>query len=260
LAVELQSMITIKAFKRSDVMSRAAADAASTILRDTIAKRGKARIVAATGASQFEFLKALTESPGINWPAVEMFHLDEYVGLPTAHPASFRKYLLERLIKPTGISNYHLLDGEGDAREVCRRVGAELAKSPVDVAFVGIGENGHLAFNDPPADFETEEPYLIVNLDEACRRQQVGEGWFKDMSEVPKQAISMSIQQILKAQRILCIVPDQRKAAAVKACLEGEVSPAAPASILQTHPNTTCYLDAASASLLTKRNSLAHAN
>src|SRR5688572_20120904 len=179
-----------------------------------------------------------------------MFHLDEYVGLPVTHPASFRKYLLERLIQPAGIKQYHLLDGEGDAQAVCERVGVELSKAPIDAAFVGIGENGHLAFNDPPADFKTEHPYLIVELDEACRKQQVGEGWFKNLGEVPKQAISMSIRQIMKARKILCIVPDQRKAEAVKACLEGSVSPLAPASILQTHPDVTIFLDTASASLL----------
>jgi glucosamine-6-phosphate deaminase len=244
--------MTIKVFQKSVEMGGAAASVAATVLRETISKRGQARIIAATGASQFSFLKALTESPGINWQAVEMFHLDEYVGLPITHAASFRKYLLERLIKPTGIARYHLLDGEGDAREVCRRVGAELATAPVDVAFVGIGENGHLAFNDPPADFETEQPYLIVNLDEACRRQQVGEGWFKDMAAVPKQAISMSIRQILKSKKILCIVPDQRKAVAVKATLEGKISPATPASILRNHPDVTFFLDAESSSLLSK--------
>jgi glucosamine-6-phosphate deaminase len=245
--------MTIKVFQRSAEMSQAAAETAAALLQEAISKRGRARIIAATGASQFFFLKALTELPGIHWPAVEMFHLDEYVGLPISHGASFRKYLLERLIQPTGIPRYHLLDGEGDAQEVCRRVGAELAAVPVDVAFVGIGENGHLAFNDPPADFETEEPYLIVNLDEACRRQQVGEGWFKDISEVPTRAISMSIKQILKSRKILCVVPDQRKAAAVKACLEGEISPTAPASILQTHHDAAIYLDAGSSSLLVQR-------
>ena len=220
------------------------------MLRDVIAKQGKARIIAATGASQFSFLKELTASPKIDWKQVEMFHLDEYVGLPMTHGASFRGYLLERFIKPARVGKYHLLDGEGDVAEVCRRVGAELNAAPIDVAFVGIGENGHLAFNDPPADFVTEEPYLIVDLDEACRRQQVGEGWFKNLSEVPQRAISMSIRQILKARKILCIVPDQRKAPAVKACLEGEISPAAPASILQTHPDVTFYLDEKSSSLL----------
>lgn len=241
-------------------MGVSAAAAAATILKEKLASQSKARIIAATGASQFNFLKALTAAPGIDWARVEMFHLDEYVGLPVTHPASFRKYLLERLIQPAGIKQYHLLDGEGDVEAVCQQVGAELSKAPIDVAFVGIGENGHLAFNDPPANFETEQPYLIVELDEACRQQQVGEGWFKNLAEVPKQAISMSIRQILKARKILCIVPDQRKAEAVKACLEGPVSPLAPASILQTHPDVTIFLDTASASLLTKRISLVHAD
>lgn len=241
-----------KLFPRGPALGHAAATAAAACLREVISKRGSARIIAATGASQFSFLQALIESPGIKWSAVEMFHLDEYVGLPVTHPASFRKYLLERFIRPAGILNYHLLDGEGDARSACQQVGAQLAAAPVDIAFVGVGENGHLAFNDPPADFETEDPYLVVNLDEACRRQQVGEGWFKSLDEVPKQAISMSIRQILKTKRILCIVPDLRKAAAVKKCLEGTVTPFVPASILQTHPDVTFYLDAESASLLEK--------
>ena len=179
-----------------------------------------------------------------------MFHLDEYVGLPISHPASFRKYLLERLIHKVGIAKYHLLDGNGDPTEVVRRVGEALRSAPVDVAFVGIGENGHLAFNDPPADFQTEEPYLVVELDEACLRQQVGEGWFANISEVPRRAISMSVKQILKAKEIICVVPDARKASAVKLCFDGDVSPMAPASILRTHPAATIYLDRESASLL----------
>lgn len=252
--------MNFKVFSDSGKLGVAAAETAVVILRETIATRGRARIIAATGASQFAFMKALTVAPGIDWRCVEMFHLDEYVGLPITHPASFRKYLLERLIRPTGIKQFHLLDGEGDVRAVCQRVGGELNRAPIDVAFVGIGENGHLAFNDPPADFETKEPYIVVELDDACRQQQVGEGWFKDLSEVPRQAISMSIRQILKAQIILCIVPDQRKAQAVKTCLEGEISPAAPASILQTHRDATYFLDSASASLLTKRTSRAHAD
>lgn len=174
-----------------------------------------------------------------------MFHLDEYVGIGPDHPASFRKYLRERLIEPAGIVTAHLLDGGN-----YRAIGDRLASAPVDVAFVGIGENGHLAFNDPPADFETEESYLIVQLDEACRRQQVGEGWFGGIDDVPREAISMSIRQILKAREILCVVPDARKAQAVKNCVEGDVSPMAPASILRTHANTTAYLDRDSAALL----------
>lgn len=231
-------------------MSRAAAAHAAATLRKAISAHGSARIVAATGASQFEFLEALTTAPGIDWTRVEMFHLDEYIGLSIDHPASFRRYLLERLIRPAGITRYHLLDGGDDPAGVAARVGGELAAAPVDVAFVGIGENGHLAFNDPPADFETEDPYIIVTLDEACRRQQVGEGWFASIGEVPSQAISMSIRQILKSREIICIVPDARKAQAVNACLNGDVSPLVPASILRTHPNTTLYLDRDSAALL----------
>jgi glucosamine-6-phosphate deaminase len=231
-------------------MGRAAARAAARTLRDVIAARGAARIVAATGTSQYDFLKALTGSPGIDWTSVEMFHLDEYIGLPIDHPASFRKYLLERLIHMTGIVRYHLLDGERDAAGVARQVGRELGARPVDLAFVGIGENAHLAFNDPPADFVTEQPYLIVTLDEACRRQQVGEGWFPSVEEVPSQAISMSVRQILKSREIICVVPDARKAQAVRACLDGDVSPMVPASILRTHERTTLYLDPDSAALM----------
>jgi glucosamine-6-phosphate deaminase len=230
--------------------SAAAAEHAARALQHAIAAHGCARIIAATGASQFEFLERLTASPSIDWTRVEMFHLDEYVGLPIDHPASFRKYLLERLIAKTGISRYHLLDGEHDSQRTARDAGRALGAAPIDVAFVGIGENGHLAFNDPPADFNTEEPYVIVTLDEACRRQQVGEGWFASIDDVPSQAISMSIRQILKSREIICLVPDARKAHAVKACLQGPVSPGAPASMLQTHANTTVYLDRDSAALL----------
>jgi glucosamine-6-phosphate deaminase len=240
----------VRTFADRLTMSRAAADHAARSLRAAISARGGARIIAATGASQFDFLAALTAAPGIDWKRVEMFHLDEYVRLPVDHPASFRKYLRERLIEPAGIGRYHLLDGERDPKRTAEEAGRAIAAAPIDVAFVGIGENGHLAFNDPPADFETDEPYLIVTLDAACRRQQVGEGWFSTIDDVPNRAISMSIRQILKAGEILCIVPDARKAEAVKTCLEGPVSPAAPASILQTHGNATIYLDRESAARL----------
>jgi glucosamine-6-phosphate deaminase len=242
--------VIVRVFEDKISLSRAAADQASAALRRAILDRECARIIVATGASQLDFLDALTNADNIDWQRVEMFHLDEYIGLPIAHPASFRKYLLERLIHKVRIAKYHLLDGSGDPSEVVRRVGAALQSAPVDIAFVGIGENGHLAFNDPPADFQTESSYLIVELDEACRRQQVGEGWFANISEVPRRAISMSVRQILKAKEIICIVPDARKAPAVKLCFEGEVSPMAPASILRTHPAATIYLDSESASLL----------
>jgi glucosamine-6-phosphate deaminase len=241
----------IKVFDDKLSLGRAAAQQAADAIRRAIEKKGQARIIAATGASQFELLDALTGLPGIAWERVEMFHLDEYLGLPANHPASFRKYLLTRLINKVGITHFHLLDGEQEPASVIRDVGGALQKAPIDVAFVGIGENGHLAFNDPPADFETEEPYVVVTLDEACRKQQLGEGWFGDLSEVPGQAISMGIRQILKAREIICAVSDARKARAVAACLEGEISPLAPASILRTHPNTTMYLDKNAAALLT---------
>jgi len=241
----------VKTYIDRSSMSLAAATHAASTLHQTIRERGSARIVAATGTSQFAFLDALTAAPGIDWTRVEMFHLDEYVGLAIDHPASFRKYLLERLIRKTGISRYHLLDADHDAARMADEVGKEIARAPIDVAFVGIGENGHVAFNDPPADFTTEQPYLIVELDAACRRQQVGEGWFASLDEVPTHAISMSVRQILKSREIICVVPDARKAPAVKACIDGDVSPLAPASILQTHANATVYLDRESASQLT---------
>jgi glucosamine-6-phosphate deaminase len=241
----------LKVFNDRGTMGRAAAEQAAVAIRRAIAEHGNARITAATAASQLEFLDALTKSTGIDWPRVEVFHLDEYLGLPVTHPGSFRKMLLEQLVQKTGISHYHLLDGDAaDPSEVVSRVGAQLSSRPVDIAFLGIGENGHIAFNDPPADFETEEPYIIVKLDEACRQQQVGEAWFAEISQVPTQAISMSVCQILKAREILAVVPGPRKAQAVKACCEGPISPMAPASILRAHPDATVYLDKDSASLL----------
>jgi glucosamine-6-phosphate deaminase len=232
--------VLIKVFNDRAVLGRAAAEQAAEAIRRAISER-----------SQLEFLDALTTAPGIDWSKVEAFHLDEYIGLPLSHPGSFRKMLLEQLVQKTGIANYHLLDGDAaDPGQAVKHAGHQLASLPVDIAFLGIGENGHIAFNDPPADFQTEEPYIIVNLDEACRQQQVGEAWFADISQVPKRAISMSARQILKAKEILAVVPGPRKAQAVKACFEGAVSPMAPASILRTHPNATVYLDKDSASLL----------
>ena len=197
--------MNIRVLAEAKSLGEAAAGHAAESLRSTLQQKGSARIIVATGASQFEFLEALTSAPGIEWNKVEMFHLDEYVGLPATHPASFRKYLLERLVHKAGIEKYHLLDGDGDGdiQDVMQRVGRDLNSSPIDVAFVGIGENGHLAFNDPPADFETESPYLVVDLDQACRQQQVNEGWFGALAEVPRQALSMSVRQILSPGRSL---------------------------------------------------------
>ena len=241
----------VEVFDTKSEMGEAAAREAAAIIREAIDARGEARVVAATGASQFGFLDALAREGGIDWGKVTFFHLDEYVGLPESHPASFRKYLKERLAERVRPGAFHFIDGEApDPLEECRRLGGLISQVEVDVAFVGIGENGHLAFNDPPADFETEEPYIVVNLDDACRRQQVGEGWFASLDEVPRRAISMSIKQILKSRRVICVVPDARKARAVKDCLESEVSPLRPASALRRHEGATVYLDRESASLL----------
>jgi glucosamine-6-phosphate deaminase len=242
--------VIIKVFNDKIQLGEAAASQAAIAIKRAISERGRARIIAATGASQFEFLNALIKTRGIDWAKVEMFHLDEYAGLPITHPASFRKYLLERFIEPAGISNYHLIDGEADPAEICDRLGEEINAAPIDIAFVGIGENGHLAFNDPPADFETDEAYIVVNLDEACRLQQVGEGWFAGLNDVPKQAISMTVKQIMKAREIVCVAPEARKAQAVKNCFEKEISPLFPASILRAHGNTILYLDTESSATL----------
>ena len=231
--------------------SEAAAHVASRKLREAIDANEHASFIVATGASQFDFLAALTADETIDWDNTTMFHLDEYIGIPETHPASFRKYLRERLVDIVQPGTVHFLDGEaGEPQAECDRVNRIISQYQIDVAFVGIGENGHLAFNDPPADFETENPYILVELDEACRLQQVGEGWFTGLDEVPSQAISMSIRQIMKAQTIICTVPDERKAEAVRNCLHGEITPMHPASILQTHPDCTVFLDAESASLL----------
>jgi glucosamine-6-phosphate deaminase len=233
-------------------MGKAAAAAGAEHIRRSLAERGAANIIVATGASQFEMLGQLVQEPNIDWHSVTGFHLDEYVGLPIAHPASFRGYLWQRFVSqlPLPLKAFHFLNGEGDPRAECNRVGEIIRQHPIDVAFVGIGENGHLAFNDPPANFETEQPYLVVQLDDACRRQQLGEGWFPNIDDVPKQAISMSVRQIMKSHAIICTVPDERKAEAVRNSVEGEVSPKVPASILQQHKQCALYLDKPAASLL----------
>ena len=240
----------IKVFDTKSALGKAAAGDAAKLINQAIDERDSAYVIAATGASQFEFLDSLAQED-VDWTKVVFFHLDEYVGLPESHPASFRRYLKERIVSRVHPRAFHFVNGEAvDAMAECRRVGDLIAQQTVDAAFVGIGENGHLAFNDPPADFETDEPYIVVNLDDACRQQQVGEGWFKSIDEVPTQAISMSIKQILKSRAILCIVPDARKAQAVKASVELDVSRMHPASILQKHPRVTLYLDRESSSLL----------
>jgi glucosamine-6-phosphate deaminase len=243
----------VEVFENKTSLGQAAAQRAAKIIQEAIARRNVAYLIAATGSSQFEFLDALVLQH-IDWSKVVCFHLDEYLGLPATHPASFRRYLKERIVDRVQPRTFHFINSEAtDIAEESRRVGELISKQTIDVAFVGVGENGHLAFNDPPADFDTVEPYIVVNLDQACRQQQVGEGWFKSIDEVPTQAISMSINQILKAHNILCIVPDQRKAGAVRNCFEFEVSPMRPASILQKHNGVTLYLDLESSSLLRAR-------
>lgn len=229
-----------------------AGEAAAPLIREAISKKGKANLILATGTSQFETISKLLDEE-IDWSKVTVFHLDEYIGIPISHPASFRKYLKERFVdKVANLGMIHYINGENDPEEECKRLESLISGKEIDVAFVGIGENGHLAFNDPPADFDTPVPYLVVDLDEPCRKQQMNEGWFEKMEDVPAQAISMSIQQIMKSKHIICSVPDERKAKAVQACLEGEVSNLNPSSILQKHASCRIFLDDASASLLSK--------
>lgn len=247
-------MIEINVVADKDELGRRAAARGAEAIRAAIAERGEATIIVATGASQFELLKHLATEQGIDWSKVTAFHLDEYVGLSEDHPASFRRYLKERFVQPlNGAPTFHPVNGEGDPQAETERLSALIAGRRIDLCFAGIGENCHLAFNDPPADFETEKPYIVVDLDEACRQQQFGEGWFPTLASVPKRAISMSIRQILKSALIVLSVSDTRKAQAAKDALEGEVSNLHPASILQTHPNTVLFIDPPAASLLRKR-------
>ncbi len=234
-------------------MGAAAAKRAAQWLNAAVAARGKANLILATGASQFEMLESLVRQE-VDWSKVTVFHLDEYLGLPESHPASFCKYLQERFVdKLPGLRKFHYINGEAaDPAAECARLSALIAAHPVDVACIGIGENGHLAFNDPPADFETEAPYIIVTLDEACRRQQLGEGWFPTLEDVPTRAISMSIRQIMKSAAIVCTVPDARKAVAVQKAVEGPVTNLHPSSILQQHPHCDLFLDEPAAALLNR--------
>jgi glucosamine-6-phosphate deaminase len=231
-------------FQGPSEMAQAAAGKAAQLLRDAITLQGFATFVAATGTSQFEFLESLVAALGIDWSKTTMFHLDEYIGLPGTHPASFHKFLQERLIRHVNPGVVHLIQGDdNDPQGECDRLNRLISRVHLDVAFVGIGENGHLAFNDPPADFEVEDPYIIVELDEACRAQQLGEGWFGALDKVPRRAISMSIRGIMSAKAIVCTVPDERKAQAVRDCFTGGVSPLHPASILRQHANAHLYLE-----------------
>ncbi len=242
----------VKIYETTEEMATAAACHIAEGITSAIDAKGSANIILATGASQFDMMNILTRLPSIDWSCVTMFHLDEYIGLPITHPASFRKYLQERFIDRVGtLKAAHLINGEAeDPHAECKRVGDLLQQHPIDVACVGIGENGHLAFNDPPADFETEIPYLVVQLDKVCREQQLGEGWFPDIDSVPRQAITMGIKQIMKSKRIVVTVPDKRKAEAVRNTLKENITPEFPASILRSHHECRLFVDKPAASLM----------
>lgn len=243
-------MIT-RTFETAELLGEAAGKDAGQQIESAISKYGEANIILATGASQFFTLQTLVSYEKIDWSKVTVFHLDEYIGISDNHPASFVRYLKQRFLKKVGsVNQFHFINGVTNPADECKRLNDLIKQLEIHVTLVGIGENGHLAFNDPPADFEVEDPYIIADLDEKCRLQQVGEGWFQGMEDVPKQAISMSIKQIMKSESIICSVPDERKAQAVKDCISGEVSNIHPASILQNHETCTIYLDKGSAKLI----------
>ena len=234
-------------------MGSRAADQAAAIICAAIAERNEARVIFASAASQFEFIEALLAHAEIDWSKVCGFHLDEYVGLAADHPASFRRFLKERLLAklPCPVKRFTFVGGDApDTAAECARLEAAIREKPVDLACIGIGENGHIAFNDPPADFETDAAYAVVALDEVCRRQQVGEGWYPNLDAVPTHAFSMTVPQILAAQEIVVIVPDDRKAKAVSMAVDGPLTNMCPSSILRAHPRCTLFLDKPAASLL----------
>ncbi|MGO4496292.1 glucosamine-6-phosphate deaminase [Paenibacillus sp. 2RAB27] len=239
----------IHILESADQSGLEAAREGARLINAAIAVKGEARIVLSTGASQFEFLKHFVKMD-VAWDKVEMFHLDEYVGLPETHPASFRKYLKERFLQYVDVRKYWLVDGEGNLNEALDQLNEEISKAPIDVALIGIGENAHIAFNDPPADFDDERPFKIVELSDTCKMQQVGEGWFATVEDVPKQAISMSVQQILKSLNVISVVPRQAKAQAIRDTLQNRVDVNVPATVMKTHANWSLYLDKHSSSLV----------
>ncbi len=231
-----------------DELGSKASKAVADAIRDTLLKKDHARILLSTGSSQFETLKGLREEK-IDWSRVIMFHLDEYIGLPIDHKASFRGYLIKRFISIVKPGKYFLVNGEGDVDKNIEEISSEFKKERIDVALIGIGENCHIAFNDPVADFETDEIYKIVTLDEMCRMQQVREGWFSSVEEVPEKAITMTVKAIMSSRKIISAVPHGVKAEAVRNALTGKVSPSYPASILKRHDDWSLFLDKASSSL-----------
>jgi glucosamine-6-phosphate deaminase len=247
--VKQVTFMEINVYKTKEQLGTVAAAKGAGFIRHAIRKNGHASIIVATGASQFEMLSALIKEE-IDWSKVVAFHLDEYIGIPPTHPASFRKYLKERFVDLVPLKEFHYIDGEADSSEEIGRLNALIVQQDIDVAFVGIGENGHLAFNDPPADLVTTVPYLEVKLDHDCRQQQFNEGWFPSVEEVPERAISMSVNHILKSHSIICTVPGERKAEAIKRTLEKGVRPEVPASALRSHNSVYIYLDHYSSSML----------
>ncbi|OUS74334.1 glucosamine-6-phosphate deaminase [Paenibacillus sp. MY03] len=237
----------INIFENADQSGYQAALESRDIINKAIAERGSARIVLSTGASQFEFLEHFI-TMDIEWDKVEMFHLDEYIALPESHPASFRKYLKERFLQHVNIGQAWLVDGEGDVSKVLAQLGEQITKAPVDLALIGIGENAHVAFNDPPADFDQAQPFKVVNLTDTCKAQQVGEGWFASLDDVPKQAITMSVKQIMACRHIISVVPRAAKATAIRNTFSNDVDVNIPATILKTHDHWSLYLDKLSAS------------
>ncbi|MHB1651769.1 MAG: glucosamine-6-phosphate deaminase [Desulfitobacteriaceae bacterium] len=243
----------IKLFNNSLELGKAAAVEVASLLCDNIASKGKVRLLLSTGASQLETLRSLVQMD-VDWSKVEMFHLDEYIGLPEIHPASFRKYLKERFVNIVGLQKVYFVDGEGDITRNIAELTMELNKEPIDVALIGIGENAHIAFNDPPADFETTESFIIVNLDNNCKNQQVREGWFSTIEDVPNQAISMTVHQIMQSNVVISCVPYKSKADALRLTIENEVTNEIPATILKTHKNWMLFIEEESGSLLKKED------
>ncbi|MEH7236441.1 glucosamine-6-phosphate deaminase [Bacillus sp. JJ1562] len=245
--------MNVKIFETSERLGKEAAALAAEVLNKAIEEKGNARIALSTGASQFETIKYLVDMD-VDWRKVEMFHLDEYVNLPESHNASFRKYLKERFVNLVSLKKAHFVNGEGNIQETVRELSEEISREPIDLGLIGIGENAHVAFNDPPADFDTKDPYIVVNLDENCKQQQVREGWFESIDKVPNQAISMSVHQIMSSKVIISCVPHKVKAKAIKDVFEKDVTNIIPATILKTHPDITLFLDEQSASQLNKED------
>ena len=242
----------MRVYSSKSQMGKAAASDAAELMRDAISRQGHVRIIVATGNSQTDFIKALTTDENLDWKMVEVFHMDEYVGMSSSHPASFAHWLETRVTAVVHPGMVHYVRGNSSELEAeTRRYGALLTSGTIDLCFLGIGENGHIAFNDPhTADFGDPLPVKRVTLDTKCRLQQVGEGHFPSLEAVPKEAITLTCPMLMSARNLICCVPESRKAEAVRNALEGPLSEQCPASLIITHPRTTIYLDPESAALL----------